>query len=368
MYLGGGLNSAAGSAAIRRFNTLFGIPSVNTLMGKGVIDERAPTSLGLLGMFGTPYANMVIQENDFFFAIGVRWDDRVAEKVGFAIDAKIAYIDINPLKVHQIRRERNPEFSFVGDAAVALNDLTDYALRHHISISISDWIQRAASLKQRWPLNYRRDGDHIQQAEVLDLLSMRLPENVIISTGVGNHQMLAAQYLKMTRPKSFLTSGSFGTMGFGMPAAVGAHFANPGACVLVVDGDGSFKMNMGEMHTIGTLKLPIKILLLNNRGDGMVRNLEDVAYEGRHTATERKGEPNFAAMARYCNFAFAERVLRREVLADMLDAFLKSDGPCLLEIATDREEVLYPVVRPGTAYADMLLGPYIREVDPDPCH
>ncbi len=361
LYLGGGLNSERGSAAIRRFNARFDIPSVNTLMAKGVLDENDPAALGLLGMFGTPYANKIIQDNDFFFAIGVRWDDRVAEKVGFAIDAKIAYIDINPQKMCQIRSERSPDFTFLGDAAVALDDLTGYAGRHDIGINIDEWRQHAVKLKLAWPLNYRRDGDAIQQAEALDLLNSRLADDMIVTTGVGNHQLLAAQYLKMRRPRRFLTSGSFGTMGFGVPAAIGACHANPDARVIAIDGDGGFRMNMGEMHTVGTLGLPVKILLLNNHGDGMVRNLEDVAYGGRHSATERARDVNFAAMARQCHFAFAERAVERKDLPAQLDALLAAKGPALLEVVTDMNEALYPVVRAGASYADMELGPYIRE-------
>ncbi|MBN1584746.1 thiamine pyrophosphate-binding protein [Candidatus Uhrbacteria bacterium] len=361
LYLGGGLNSVGGSLAIRRFNALFGMPSVNTLMAKGVLDERDPLSLGLLGMFGTPYANRVIQDNDLFFAIGVRWDDRVAEKVGFAIEAKIAYIDINLNKIHSIRRERRPEFSFMGDATVALGDLSDYAQKNGIRIDIGEWQEFAADLKKRWPLDYRRDGDMIQQAETLDLLNRFIDDRTIITTGVGNHQLLAAQYLQMGSPKSFLSSGGFGTMGFGMPVAVGSHFANPKATVVVVDGDGSFRMNMGELHTIGSLGLPIKVLLLNNRCDGMVRNLENTACNGRHSATERDSDVNFAEMAKVCGFSFFKRVNERECLQSSLESFWNSGGPCLLEVMTDPEEVLYPIVRPGSSYADMDLGPYIKE-------
>jgi acetolactate synthase-1/2/3 large subunit len=313
-------------------------------------------------MFGTPYANKMIQKNDFFFAIGVRWDDRVAEKVGFAIEAKIAYIDINPQKVNQIRNERNPDFSFIGDATSALNDLINYAERKNIKIAIDDWIQYAVRLKKTWPLNYCHDSKMIHQAEVLDLLSRRIGSETIITTGVGNHQLLAAQYLKMKKPKTFLTPGSFGTMGFGMPSAIGARCANPDATVVVVDGDGSFRMNMGELHTIGSLGLPIKILLLNNRSDGMVRNLEDVAYGKRHSATERKSDVNFAELAKQCHYKFAERIVSRDKLSVRFDAFIKNMGPCLLEVMTDIEEVLYPVVRAGTSYKDMILGPYIKEV------
>lgn len=362
LYLGGGLNSKIGSEAIRRFNAVFNIPSVNTLMAKGVVDENDPESLGLLGMFGTPYANKIIQNNDFFFAIGVRWDDRVAEKVGFAIHAKIAYIDINPQKVYQIRNERNPDFSYIGDAPGTLNDLTDYAEKKGIKIDISNWREHAAKLKRTWPLNYRRDGECIHQAEVMDLLSKMIDENTIVTTGVGNHQLLAAQYLRMSKPKSFLTSGSFGTMGFGMPTAVGTHFANSEAKVIVIDGDGSFRMNLGEMHTIGSLGLSVKVLLLNNRSDGMVRNLEDVAYGKRHSATERVSDVNFAELAKNCNYTFAKRITSRSELPEVLKFFMETTGPCLLEVITDIEEALYPIVRAGCSYKDMDLGPYIKEI------
>jgi acetolactate synthase I/II/III large subunit len=361
LYLGGGLNSVSGSAAIRRFNARFKIPSVNTLMAKGVVNESDPEALSLLGMYGTPYANKIIQNNDFFFAIGVRWDDRVAEKVGFAIHAKIAYIDINTQKMQQIRGERKPDFTFVGDAAVALDDLTSYADRHDIRLEITDWQRHAIKLKRTWPLDYRRDREPIQQAEVFALMRDRVSDDMIFTTGVGNHQMLAAQYLRMSAPKRFLTSGSFGSMGFGMPTAVGAYYANPDARVIVLDGDGSFRMNMGEMHTIGTLNIPVKILLLNNHSDGMVRNLQDVVCNGRHSATEREGDVDFAAMARQCHFRFAERVASRSNLPAMIDALLAAEGPSLLEVVTDIDEAVYPIVRPGSSYADMELGPAIRE-------
>ena len=362
LYLGGGLNSDAGSKAIREFNSLFNIPAVNTLMAKGVINEKDTYAMGLLGMFGIPSANKIIQENDFFFAIGVRWDDRVGEKVGFAIDARIAYIDINPVKVHQIRSERNPDFSYIGDAASALTDLIDYAKRNNISINIKSWQERAVQLKATYPLDYNRETDVIQQAEVIDILSGILPDNTIITTGVGNHQLLAAQYFRMERPKSFLSSGSFGTMGFGMPNAVGACIANPDSTVIVVDGDGSFRMNMGEIHTIGGLGLPIKVLVLNNKSDGMVRNLEDVAYGGRHSATDRQSDIVLADLAKTCKFSFAERVSDKTRLKDSIQEFLNTKGPAFLEVMTDIEEVLYPIVPVNASYSDMNMGPYIKEI------
>ncbi|MBN2368250.1 thiamine pyrophosphate-binding protein [Candidatus Woesearchaeota archaeon] len=361
LYIGGGLNSYDGSRAIREFNTQFNIPSVNTLMAKGVIDGRDELNLGMLGMFGTPYANMIIQENDFFFAIGVRWDDRVAEKVGFGLGSAIAYIDINPKKMNQIRMERSPEFTFRGDAATALDDLIRYAVENEVRLDIGGWQDHAKELKRTWPLDYNRDATEIQAAEVMDLLSGYIDDNTKIITGVGNHQMLAAQYLDMHGPKSFMTSGSFGTMGFGMPTSVGVHYANPGARVIVVDGDGSLRMNMGELHTIGAeRRLPIKVLMLNNRADQMVQNLQDAAYGGNKVGTERNSEVNFAEVARSLNFDYAERVTNRADLPYRLREFIEAEGPCFLEVRVDHEEVLYPKVPVGKAYKDMVLGPYIR--------
>ena len=151
-------------------------------------------------------------------------------------------------------------------------------------------------------------------------------------------------------------------MGFGMPSAIGAYYANPDATVIVVDGDGSFRMNMGELYTIGSLSLPIKILLLNNKSDGMVRNLEDVAYGKRHSATERKSDVDFSELAKHCHYKFAKRIVSRVELPGALKSFMETTGPCLLEVMTDIEEILYPVVRAGASYKDMDLGPYIKEV------
>lgn len=362
LYLGGGLNNQEGSNAIRRFNGLFRIPSVNTLMAKGVVDETEAMHQGMLGMFGTPSANTIIQENDLFLAIGVRWDDRVAEKVGFAIHAKIAFIDIHPEKVQQIRNERRPTFSFIGNAATLLNDLTDWGLKHAITLDIEPWRRYAAQLKLSWPLDYDRQSPSIQMANVLEILNGKLTDDAIVTTGVGNHQLFSAQYLQRKKPRTFLTCGAFGTMGSGMPLAVGAVSAMPSSPVIVVDGDGSFRMNMGELFTIGTQHLPIKILLMNNHADGMVYNLEDVSYGRRHSATCRNEDVRFDQMAKLCGFGFSKRVIQTRELEPAIDAWLSWEGPAFLEVITDRNEVLYPVVRPGSSYKEMELGPNIKRI------
>lgn len=362
LYVGGGLNNQLASDRIREFNRLFNIPSINSLTGKGILDESLDTSLGMLGMYGTPYANQAIQETDLFVAMGVRWDDRVAQKVGEAgLKADIAYIDINPEKVQEVRVSRRPKFTFIGDAATALDDVLSYVRQNPIQLDIRPWQQRASTLKRELPLDFNRESTVIQQAEVIRMLSTLLPENIRITTGVGNHQMLAAQYLKIKKPKSFLTSGGFGTMGFSLPCAIGVHFADPSREVLAIDGDGSLRMNMGELYTIGSRGLPIKVLMLNNHSKGMVRNIQTARYEGRTIATEEACQTvNFARIAHEFGFKTANRVEKRPDIKAALETLLASEGPGFLEVVTDIEEAVYPVIAPGKGYKEMDLGPFIQ--------
>ncbi len=363
LYIGGGLNSRKASETIREFNRMFTIPSIVSLMGKGILDESQDTSLGMLGMFGTPYANMAIQETDLFVAFGVRWNDRVVQKVGESgLKAEIAYIDINAEKVQEVRVTRNPKFSFIGDASTVLEDLIEYARQNPVTLAINEWQQRAASLKRSFPLNYNRQSEEIQAAEVMDLLSRHMTDDTRITTGVGQHQMLAAQYLKTARPKSFMTAGAFGTMGFSLPASIGVHFADPKARVIAIDGDSSIKMNMGEIHTIGSLGIPIKVLLLNNHADGMVRTIQAVLFDRRFTASERNFDANFANIAKECGFTWCRKIRKRAELEPSMKEFLAAPGPGFLEVVTDREEGVYPVIPQGKGYKDMILGPFIKEV------
>ncbi len=360
LYIGGGVNSREASRKLREFNRLFNIPSIISLMAKGVIDETRETSLGMLGMFGNPAANLAIQETDLFVAFGVRWNDRVSQKVGApGLEADIAYIDINPEKVQEVRVTRYPKFSFIGDAAAVLDDLLGHARSNPVRLEIEEWRRRAAELKRAYPLDFNRKSEKIQAAGVMDLLSRRLTDKTRVTTGVGQHQMLAAQYLPMARPKSFLTAGAFGTMGFSLPTAVGAYYADPQARVIAIDGDGSLRMNLGELHTIGSLGLPIKVLLLNNHADGMVRTLQAAVYGRRFTATERGFDADFSRIAAECGFAWHRKIRKREELEAALDEFLAAEGPGFLEVVTDREEAVYPFIPAGKGYKDMVLGPYI---------
>jgi acetolactate synthase I/II/III large subunit len=366
LYCGGGVNNINASKELRRLNNILKIPSVTTLMAKGVLDENDDLSLGMLGMFGTPSANTIVQKNDFFLAIGARWDDRVAEKVGcFGPKSRVAYIDINPIKMQQIIEERRPEFTFLGDAGRALKNLADYAEKNNIILDIQEWRNEAILVNKKWNLDFNRESKFIQEAEVMEYISEMIKDKKVkITTGVGNHQMLAAQHIKVSEPKSFISSGSFGTMGFGMPSAIGAYYANNDNTIITIDGDGSLRMNMGELHTIGQYQLPIKIIMLNNHSDGMVKMLQKATYtnsDNPYVATIRAKDINFSKIAKNCCFNFSERVSLREELKDKLAEFINSEGPCFLEILCDPLEEIFPRVPGGKHYSDMILGPYIKE-------
>ena len=360
LYIGGGLNSKAGSERIRTFNQRYKVPSIWSLMGKGILNEKDDFALGMLGMFGVPAANMAIQNTDLFVAFGVRWDDRVTQKVGeLGLEADIAYFDVNPEKVQEVRFSRKPKFTFIGRAETALDDLLNYAEKQAIELNIGEWQECGRQLKKKFPLNFNRNAQAIQQAEVMEFLSTHITENMKITTGVGNHQMLAAQYLATKSPKSFITSGGFGTMGFALPNAIGTHYANPSATILAIDGDGSLLMNLGELFTIGRYGLPIKVLLLNNHGECMVRNYQKFVYGGDYVATKKVNAVNFAALAKDLAFVFSRRIDDRRNLVDGLKAFLHTDGPCFLEVICDEDEMLYPRIPAGKGYSNMILGPYM---------
>jgi acetolactate synthase-1/2/3 large subunit len=330
-------------------------------MGKGILNEKGDWALGMLGMFGVPAANMAIQETDLFVAFGIRWDDRVQQKVGEAgLEAEIAYFDVNPEKVQEVRFSRNPKFSFIGKAETALDDLLNYAEKHDIKLDIEPWQEYAFKLKKEHPLNFNRVAPAIQQAEVMELLSGMLTEDTKVTTGVGNHQMFAAQYLISLKPKTFLTSGGYGTMGFAVPTAIGAHYANPQDTIIAIDGDGSLLMNLGELFTIGKYQLPVKILLLNNHGDCMVRNIQDILYGGAHVGTKKITDISFAHVAQEMGFVYSRRIEKGDELKQGLEDFVSAEGASFLEVVTDVDEMLYPRIPAGLGYKDMILGPHME--------
>ncbi|MFM0414900.1 biosynthetic-type acetolactate synthase large subunit [Paraburkholderia aromaticivorans] len=357
LYVGGGVITGRATAVLTEFAERHGIPVVTTLMGLGAISAKHPLCLGMLGMHGAACANYAVEDCDFLIAVGARFDDRVAggRPDSFARGARhVAHIDIDEAEINKVKRAH---WTHVGDAKDALQSLLEHSPAKQSS---SGWLDHVMALKQTFGMNYDRKNPAIQPQWVIEKLSEITGGRAIISTGVGQHQMWAAQFFEFVEPRSFLTSGSMGTMGFGLPAAIGAQLARPDALVIDIDGDGSIRMNVGELETASTYGIPVKVLLLNNRGDGMIRQWQRLFYDGRmfvsNKALYRK---DFVMAAQADGFEFARRVEVLSELEHALRAFVEFEGPAFLEVMIDENADVFPIVGPGQSYATMNTGPFI---------
>lgn len=363
LYVGGGVIISGATQELRTFMRTFQIPAVTTLMGISALDTTDDLCLNMLGMHGAAYANYAVDECDFLIAIGARFDDRVAgSPKHFAANAAIAHIDIDGAEIGKVKAA---DWSYVGDAGIALRDLLEAG--KSIEVDHQPWLDKVLEMKHSYRFNFNRESKTIQPQAVLEMINSIVKGDAIITTGVGQHQMFSAQYFDFKQPRTWITSGSMGTMGFGLPAAIGAQVANPGKLVIDVDGDGSIRMNIGEMETCTNYNLPVKVLLLNNHGDGMVVQWQSLYYEGRFSGTDKTlHSKDFVKAAEADGFKFARRVSTYDELKPSLEAFLKFDGPAFLEVVTDKHAFVYPMVGPGMPYKDMLTGPYIkgREIHP----
>ncbi len=357
IYAGGGVINAGAADDLRAFAERFKIPVVTTLLGIGAMDTTDDLSLRMLGMHGTAFANYAVEDCDFLIAVGSRFDDRVAGKVKeFAPGARIAHLDVDASEIGKVK---GVDWAHVSDARRGLAELLQAG--KSFSKDFSPWVDSCRSLRAAHPLNYNRDSPLLQQEEVLETMNEITKGEAIVSTGVGQHQMWAAQYLDFVHPRSFLTSGSMGTMGFGLPAAIGAQVAQPGKLVIDVDGDGSIRMNVGELETLTTYDIPVKVLLLNNNGDGMVRQWQDLFYSQRYSGTDKAlHKKDFVKSAEADGFGFAQRVSDRAKLRDALQAFVSFPGPAFLEVVVDQNAHVYPMIGPGMGYQDMITGKYIK--------
>ncbi len=358
LYVGGGVINSNAARILRDFVHKYRIPVVTTLMGIGSIDTSDPLCLHMLGMHGTAYANYAVMDCDLLIAIGARFDDRVAGLASeFAQNAKIAHIDIDAAEIGKVKPV---VWSHVGDAGKALKKLMEYG--KDIQLRHESWIRHVQVLKKEHPLNYDRNASKIQPPEVIEALNEIVKGEAIFTTGVGQHQMFAAQYLRVKYPRSFITSGSMGTMGFGLPAAIGAKVGKPDMMVIDIDGDGSLRMNFGEMETCTNYNIPVKILLLNNHGDGMVVQWQTLYFEGRFSGSDKSlHKKDFVKSALADGFKFAERVAHREDLKKSLERFIEfDDGPAFLEVVVDKKALVFPMVGPGMGYKDMITGPFIK--------
>jgi acetolactate synthase-1/2/3 large subunit len=354
---GGGVISGNAAEQLREFSRMFQIPVVTTLMGIGAVDTTDSRSLHMLGMHGTAYANYAVMDCDLLINIGARFDDRVAGKVQeFAPRARaFAHIDIDAAEIGKVK---SVTWSHVGAAREALIDLMQEG--KDFKKDFSKWLAHIANLKKQHVQNFDRQNSRIQPPYVLECLNEIAKGEAIICTGVGQHQMWAAQYLDFKHPRSLLTSGSMGTMGFGLPAAIGAQVAFPDRLVIDVDGDGCMRMNLGELETATTYNLPIKVLVFNNLGDGMVRQWQKLYFGKRFSGTDKSlRQKDFVKTAQADGFGFAARLADKNAAKETLKKFVEFQGPAFLEVMADPEACVYPMVGPGMGYKEMVTGDFI---------
>jgi len=359
IYAGGGVINGNATEELRILAEHFDIPVTTTLMGIGAVDTTKPLSLHMLGMHGLASANYAVDDCDFLIAIGARFDDRVAGVPDkFAPNARnIAQFDIDPSEIGKVKAV---DWAHVGVLKQDLRAICEYGERHRISPDFTEWHDEIIDLKETYRLNYDRDSDLIQPYAVIEAINDITGGDAIITTGVGQHQMWAAQYFDYKHARLWLTSGSMGTMGFGLPAAIGAQFAARDHLVIDIDGDASIRMNLGELETATTYGLPVKVLVLNNYGDGMVRQWQKLFYGGRMSASDKSlRSKDFVKTAEADGFEYAERLSDRNELEKTVKEWLAFPGPAFLEVIIDPDAGVYPMVGPGLCYDQMITGDYI---------
>ena len=359
IYAGGGVINGNAATQLSEFAAAFGVPVVTTLMGIGSFDTRAPLAMRMLGMHGAAFANYAVDDCDFLIAVGARFDDRVAGVPDkFARNARrIAHLDVDRAEVNKVKRV---QWSHVGLVAEALAALTAHGRQAQFQRDFSPWHAELAELKRRYAMNYDRASPLIQPYYVLEELNRHTRGEAIISTGVGQHQMWAAQYCDFAGPRLWLTSGSMGTMGFGLPAAIGAQIAQPGRLVIDIDGDSSIRMNIGELETATTYDLPVKVMVLNNFGDGMVKQWQKLFHKGRLSASDKSlHKKDFIRAAQADGFRYAVRLEHKTDVPRVIAEFVGFKGPAFLEVMIDPDAGVYPMVGPGQSYEDMITGEHI---------
>ena len=359
IYAGGGVIKGEATESMRSMAESFGIPVVTTLMGLGAMDTTHRLSLHMLGMHGTAYANYAADDCDLLIALGARFDDRVAGvPKRFAAKARrVLHFDVDPSEINKVKAA---DWHHVGVLDEALQALVKYGRDAGFQADFSEWHKQIADHKKTYALSYDRESELIQPQYVIEVMNRITKGEAIVSTGVGQHQMWAAQYCDFREPNLWLTSGSMGTMGFGLPAAIGAQFAHPEKLVIDIDGDASIRMNLGELETVTTYDLPIKVMVLNNFGDGMVMQWQRLFFNGRLSATDKSlRKKDFVKAAEADGFEYAERLDRKDRVPAVLEEFLSYPGPAFLEVIIDPEANVYPMVGPGLSYHDMITGDFI---------
>jgi len=349
IYAGGGVISSNASPELVAFASGHGIPVTTTLMGIGCIPCDHPLNLGMLGMHGTEYANFAVTECDLLIAIGARFDDRVTGRIEtFAPGAKIIHIDIDPAEIGKNKRVDVP---IVGDTKAVLRDIIAGLAKKN---ACETWQKRIRHWKQNHPLRYGKDDGCLHPQFILQQMNELLKGDAVIVSEVGQNQMWTAQYFCFRHPRTWITSGGLGTMGYGFPAAIGAHFARPDVPVFDVAGDGSIQMNIQEMGTVAQYRIPVKIAILNNMYLGMVRQWQELFYDRRYSYTELP-PVEFVKIGQAYGIDGIKVESCDEVMP-ALKAAVDCDGPFVLDFRIEREENVFPMVPAGAAINEMIGG------------
>ena len=345
IYGGGGIALADAVEDFRQFVEASGIPTVLTLRGLGALPANHPQYLGMLGMHGTRAANMAVQESDLLVVVGARFDDRATGKLAeFAPFARVIHLDAD---VYEISKLRGADIPVPGNVRDGLRALAGE--RAHCNA----WRARCAANREKFTARYDAPGEQIYAPRLLKRLSEVAPPDTVIACDVGQHQMWVAQHCRFNDPRNHLTSGALGTMGFGLPAAMGAQFACPDRTVVLVSGDGSFMMNVQELVTIARCKLPIKIVLLDNSSLGMVRQWQELFHAERYSEIDLSDNPDFVALAQVFGIQ-ARRIIHRNDVEDGLAELFDAPVPMLLHVAIDARANVWPLVPPNNANSTML--------------
>jgi len=344
LYVGGGVGMANAVPELRNFAQLTNLPSVSTLKGLGAVNPNDENYLGMLGMHGTKAANLAVQECDLLIAVGARFDDRVTGKLDeFAPNAKIIHFDIDTA---EINKRRLADVAILGDLKINLPALA-------IPLAIEDWQQKCQQMKIDCAWDYNHPGETIFAPAVLKEISDQMPENTCVTTDVGQHQMWAAQHMSFDDPSDWLTSGGMGTMGFGLPAAIGAQISRPNDCVITVTGDGSFMMNVQELSTIKRFQVPVKIVLIDNGKLGMVRQWQELFFSGRLSETDLSDNPDFVMLATAFDIK-AREITKKSEVSEAIKEMIDHDGPYLLQVKINAEDNVWPLVPPNTGNDKMM--------------
>lgn len=344
LYVGGGVGMANAEQQLRDFAAATGMPAVTTLKGIGALDPDSPVYLGMLGMHGTKAANYAVQQCDLLVVVGARFDDRVTGKLEeFAPEARVIHLDVDGA---EFGKRRAADVGITTDLKRVLPALA-------MALAIDPWREHCAAMAREYAFRYDHPGQPIYAPALLKQLSARLPDTSVVACDVGQHQMWVAQHMRFTSPRNHLSSAGLGTMGFGLPAAIGAKMSRPDDEVVLVSGDGSFMMNVQELGTIRRAQLKVKMVLIDNQRLGMVRQWQELFFDGRYSETILSDNPDFIALAAAFGIP-GETITCKEQIAGALDRLLASESAYLLHVAISEEENVWPLVPPGVANHKMM--------------